>query len=332
MFLNYIRGNSKKWKKVLNSISFLKSSSLNNSIVQGGATQAIRSSIEQKPDSFNGKVLQPKNTSIFQQVLSFLGQKTENIRNNANTITFMHNPNPEEEITIGSYGYDERYRNIFNVNLKATPNPNLAEELSRDPNIYNLNEAERRISSLSKYLKENMVGFITPYGYHWFPSALENFIYGANNKRVPIKEFKNTAKELWSLLAKADPYWTSNEFIKYLRTMDQTFAVVATINAVKEIQLERKKLSSNITFGYNSKMKDMPKLLNSGCAYSGVKLSRSGYSTNKVSVEHIFPNSLGGSDDDFNYLLTAGDANNERGLLPLLDFLRGKSAGIQNNQ
>ena len=104
-----------------------------------------------------------------------------------------------------------------------------------------------------------MVGFITPSGDHWFEKALVNLIYGARAKKIPEKQFKDAAKELWSLIAKADPYWTSGKFLNYLESMKPSPARNATIQAIKEITLERKGISGKVAFGYKSLMKQMKK-------------------------------------------------------------------------
>ena len=170
-----------------------------------------------------------------------------------------------------------------------------------------------------------MVGFIIPAGHQWFDGSLENFIHGSKAKMVPEKNFKSTAKEFWSLIAKADPYWTSQQFIDYLATVKDTPARNATIEAIKELKVQRETKSSNISFGYDSALKDIKKLLDDGCAYTGVPMLRRSRDENQaVSAEHIFPNSKGGQNSDFNYLLAASRPNQDRGNMPLIDFLKGK--------
>ncbi|MGD9581233.1 MAG: hypothetical protein AB7V50_07660 [Vampirovibrionia bacterium] len=273
-------------------------------------------------DTFNGKEYKiqepvaPKD-SIADKAFSFVKRSKHKQKDTAPVV-----------INVGDHGLSTEYRNILKKNLVATPNPNLRLELSKTRNIYDLNKAELRISSLSRYLKEDMVGFIIPSGHQWFDGSLENFIHGAKAKRVPENQFKSTAKEFWSLIAKADPYWTSNEFINYLGTVKDTPARNATIEAIKEIKKEREAKGSQINFtGYETALKDIKKLLKDGCAYTGVPMVRhSNDQHQQVSAEHIFPHSRGGRNSDFNYLLAASRPNSDRGSLPLIDFLKGKDA------
>lgn len=216
------------------------------------------------------------------------------------------------------------YKNKFNTQLKATPNPNLRKELEADKSIYDVDKAFQRLTSLSRYLKEEMVGFITPSGEEWFPKALINFIYGAKDCKVPEEDFKKTAKELWSLIAKADKYWYSQEFINYLSSFKPSPARDATIQAIEEIAREKTPMMSKIAFGYKSDMKKIQKILDHGCAYSGKPMNRTGGWPDQVTLEHIFSSNNGGSDSDFNYILTTSKANDDRGNLPLIDYLKGK--------
>lgn len=272
-------------------------------------------------DTFNGKTLnqfKPAQSAL----INFLGKNKH-----SNT---THHDYQEYNSFNSLKDSGVEYKNLFETQLKATPNPNLRRELSSDKNVVDLNKAELRIKSLSRYLKEDMVGFITPSGDHWFEGALQNFIFGAEAKRIPENQFKSAAKEFWSLLAKADDYWSSDDFINYLDSMKSSPAQKATIDAIKEIQNERSvksdisKLVSALTFGYSSQMKDIQKLLNDGCAYSGVKMVRHGRNPSiMVSAEHIFPHSKGGQDSDLNYLMASAQENGDRGNMPLVDFLRG---------
>jgi hypothetical protein len=172
-----------------------------------------------------------------------------------------------------------------------------------------------------------MVGFITPSGHHWFPGALENIIHGAQAKKVPEDRMQGVAKEFWGLLAKADPYWSSKEFVKYLESMPEAPARNATLAAVKEIHLERTvPRFDKVAFGYKSELKDVPKILQDGGCYTGTPMQRSGGGAQRMaSAEHIFPHSKGGPDNDFNFMVATAKANSDRGNMPLIDFLKGRS-------
>lgn len=272
-------------------------------------------------DTYNGKdykITEPiaPNSSMLDMAFEFVRSKNRKKKNQDPVV-----------IDEGIHGVSTEFRSTLKKQLKATPNPNLRAELAKTTGIYDLNKAEQRISSLSRYLKEDMVGFIIPAGHQWFDGSLENFIHGSKAKKVPVKNFKSTAKEFWSLIAKADPYWTSQQFIDYLGTVKDSPARNATIEAIKELKEQRQTKGSNLSFGYDSALKDIKKLLEDGCAYTGVPMQRRSRDQNQcVSAEHIFPHSKGGRNSDFNYLLAAARPNQDRGNMPLLDFLKGKDA------
>lgn len=325
---------------ITNNLSFSSIQQFNNFVKPKSKGQTFAFKAELKADSFNGKTLSNEKASLTELTLEFLGKskkrrpkqnwsQNNHPNNNAQKHSQRKGNSVQEllaELVAGPYGKSAEYRNLFETNLKATPNPNLREELANDRTIYNVDRAEQRISSLSRYLKEDMIGFITPSGHHWFEEVLVNFIHGAKARTVPENQYKNVAKELWSLIAKADPYWTSPEFTEYLQSMNPSSARDATIRAIEEINLEKRGLLGKVTFGYRSLMKDMQKILDDGCAYTGVPMKRRGGNQyNNATAEHIFPHSKGGPDSDFNYLIAAAKPNQERGNMPLVDFLRGRN-------
>lgn len=220
---------------------------------------------------------------------------------------------------------DIPYKSLFKTGLKATPNPNLRSELEKDKSIYDIENAFTRITSFSRYLKEEMIGYITPAGEHWFEKALINMIYGTRLEKISETEFKSAAKDLWSVIAKGDSYWTSDDFLNYLNSMKPSAARNATIEAIKEIAMERKSRATQVAFGYSSDLKKVQRLLDHGCAYSGEPMQRTGGWPYQVTAEHLFPSYNGGNDTDCNFILATSKANDDRGNLSLVDFLKGKT-------
>jgi len=187
-----------------------------------------------------------------------------------------------------------------------------------------------------------MVGFVVPEykvedkthgGYQWFEQGAEYLLRGCK-KDATEDDFKPLAKKLYGRLALHDNYWKSPEFVAYLSTLKQTNAIKATIAAVEELNNKDVSFTGGTTvkmFGYFSPMKAMTKLLNDGCAYSGVKMEfddptrkhdRIPESRN-ASLEHIMPKSWGGPCEDYNYMVTAQGANSARGNMTLLQYLDG---------
>ncbi|MEW5820762.1 MAG: hypothetical protein AB1782_11265, partial [Cyanobacteriota bacterium] len=239
------------------------------------------------------------------------------------------NPLPAQKQVeeAGPYGKAPgKYRNIFLKQVKPSPNPALKYEISQLKHIVNQENAFTRISSLSNYLIK-MVGFITPAGHHWFPGALENIIYASQGTKMPPAKMQAPAKEFWQLMAMADNYWTSDHFISYLESMDKTPSRDVTITVIKEIK-DQKESYSKVAFSGRNKsrnctihtdLKQVKELM--VCAYSGELLSSDSESDKpRATAEHIYPQSLGGKDNDFNFLMTSSKANNERRNLTLLKY------------
>ena len=254
---------------------------------------------------------------------------------------------------------DLTYKNT--LNLKSEPEPNFRKNLASVTGIkpFNLDNAESRISSLSKYLKEKMIGFEVPEyefdaasdgvkrekkgGYHWFERGLQNLLIGSKKADLQQEEYKDTAQELFGLLSLHDKYWKSTEFCDYLTSLktsktinkDQTKAVNATIEAIKELQKVNR--AKRIPFGAKeivkmqertfTPMKRMPEILKN-CAYTGVHLSYlSTTDDSKISTDHIIPHSWENSkNDDGNFLITTAESNDNRGTLPLLAYLKGANS------
>jgi len=204
---------------------------------------------------------------------------------------------------------DMEYKNVLKKTLASEPRPTFEEDLKQVDGIISYDQAKTRISSLSRYLKEDMVGFVVPEyitnnekkgGYQWFEQSAEYLLRGsAEGETYKVEEkilnngieqlvektvkpgvaeadFQPAAKELYGLLAVHDNYWKSPEFVKYLSTLKQTPAIKATISAVKELG-EPKDVSFTgekfiKMYGYFSPLKAMDKLLDDGCAYSAAPL------------------------------------------------------------
>lgn len=271
------------------------------------------------PDTFNGKPLKKPELSTLNKIELFFGRKVNTVR--------------EKELPeIGPYGVaKDQYRNVFKTPVKSNPNPNLRDDLAQLKKVSDLDVAEKRTSSFSSYMIK-MVGFITPNGHEWMPNALTNLLYATQGSKIPDSKLIEPARELWSLMTVADNYWSSDHFIQYLNNMDPSPARDASIQAIEEIR-ESKKNSDEISFSgrgkkprppLESSLREIPELLNG--VYSGRPLSRE---TNDVkyrlTLEHIYPQSLGGKDNDFNFILACGEQNNLRKNAPLVRFLKGYS-------
>lgn len=240
---------------------------------------------------------------------------------------------------------DMKYKNVLGEQLVSEQSPTFEKDLQKVKGITSYEAAKTRISSISRYLKEDMVGFVVPEyttknenkgGYQWFEQGAEYLLRGCKKNAQP-SDFKPIAKELYGLLAVHDNYWKSPEFVDYLTTLKPTPAIKATISAVEELS-KPKDLSFTgektiKMFGYFSPMKAMDKLLKDGCAYSGLSLQLDDPTTKhgkipaevNASLEHIMPKSWGGPCDDANYMLASQKSNSLRGNMGLMQYLKGAS-------
>ena len=239
---------------------------------------------------------------------------------------------------------DMDYKSVLDEQLASEPRPTFEKDLDAI-DVTSLYNAKTRVSSLSRYLKEDMVGFVVPEyktkgenkgGYQWFEKGAEYLLRGSK-EGVEESDFKPVAKELYGLLATHDNYWKSPEFVDYLSTLKQTPAIEATISAVKDLNKDKDVSFTGETalkmYGYFSPMKAMDKILNDGCAYTGKSLVFDEPGKNKrpspevnASLEHIMPKSWGGPFDDANYMVTSVSSNSLRGDLGLIQYLKGASA------
>ena len=75
-------------------------------------------------------------------------------------------------------------------------------------------------------------------------------------------------------------------------------------------------------------MRFIKKLLEDGCAYTGLTMKLDVESPLFPTLEHIFPHCVKGDalNDDSNYVLTTGGSNGLRGNIPLISFLKGWDA------
>lgn len=237
---------------------------------------------------------------------------------------------------------DMSYKNVLAKPLKSTPNVNFVENLKKVPNIASLEKAKTRVSNLSRYLKEDMIGFVLPEytingvtkgGNQWFQKGAEYLLRGSK-QGAKEKDFTQIAENLYGLLATHDNYWKSDDFVGYLSTLDQTPAIKSTKQAVKNLQRKDKQISFTgkiAMWGYFSPMKAMDKLLNDGCAYTGKQLKfddptkRQGKIPPAInaSLDHIMPKSWGGPCEDYNYILSSQGSNSARGNIDLVSFLKG---------
>ena len=241
---------------------------------------------------------------------------------------------------------DMQFKSVLENQLVSEPSPTFEKDL-KAIGVISFDAAKTRVSSLSRYLKEDMVGFVVPKyetagvekgGYQWFEKGAEYLIRGSK-EGVQESDFKPVAKELYGLLATHDNYWRSPKFVEYLSSLEQTPAVAATISAVKELGQSKDLAFTGgevlKMFGYYSPMKAMDKLLKDGCAYSGNSLQFDDPATKhpqiakerNASLEHIMPKSWGGPCDDSNYMVTAQQANSSRANMGLIQYLKGSSAG-----
>lgn len=247
-----------------------------------------------------------------------------------------------------SSGYieDLNFKSVLDNQLVSNQNPDFKNRLLElGIKKGNLDVAATRIASLSRYLKEDMIGFIVPNytynntqkgGYQWFDEALESLLKACYRDIKP-DNYDVAAKELFGLLAAHDDYWKSDDFINYIFTLKKSKAKILTVKAIKELQSSSQKNPSFCgqmieMWGIFTPLKAMEKLLNDGCAYSGEKLYFDDPNNtnhpkitpkNNASIEHIIPQSWGGPDDDSNYMVSSVAANSKRGNNELITFLKG---------
>lgn len=220
------------------------------------------------------------------------------------------------------------YNTVLSKPLPSYKKQDLEKILVQVRDVQKPRLAAQRVQSFSNYLKK-MVGFIPPAAVdnkQWFELGCTYLIKGAAGVNVPEEAYPRYAKKLWNLISKADPYWTSDEFINYLQTINNNKGVQATIDALKELKPDSKNLWGLVSFtgNYVSDMRYIPELLKNGCAYSGTPLDPTKY--NKYpTLEHIFPHAEGTDlvNTDYNYVLTLGLENSSRGCIPLVEFLGG---------
>ncbi|MEW5819402.1 MAG: hypothetical protein AB1782_04365, partial [Cyanobacteriota bacterium] len=242
-----------------------------------------------------------------------------------NTSAIPTSTNIIDGVEVPVYKYDKRYPR----ELKATPNPKIRGELLQDKGVKNIELAINRLTNFSRYLKEDMVGFYTPDGKHWFEGACKYLIEGSAGIDIPESMYPEYATKFWELLSKADKFWISDEFVDYLKSMEQNPGVVASINAIENINNAINARNSNITFGYSSELRFIPELLKHGGAYTGQELVLSykegGPHPLYPTLEHLFPHIAGGDEanDNCNYVLTTSESNSSRSDIPLIDFLKG---------
>jgi hypothetical protein len=239
---------------------------------------------------------------------------------------------------------DLKYKN--RLNLKSIENTDFIQLVELNSTISDKEQATIRIKSLSTYLKESMIGFIVPQytikgqskgGYEWFERGLENLLKACKKYSTP-DDYKNNAKQLFTLLALHDSFWTSNQFVSYLQELKPSLAINKTIEAINELNNTETKKSISFLgdkkvnmYGFFSPLKCMQELLDKGCAYSGEKLffddpdkhAQRPEPFQNASLDHIVPQSWGGIDDDSNFLLTSVQTNSLRGNCTLLRYLRG---------
>jgi len=251
------------------------------------------------------------------------------------------------KITSGNIE-DLSYKNVLTTPLKSTPNPDFEVKLSEIPGIIDFNNAKKRVSSFSRYLKEDMIGFVVPEyeiqgekkgGYQWMEKAAEYLLKGCQ-KNATEKDYPILAINLFGLLATYDNYWKSNEFSDYLSTLKPGPAIKAIQSAIKSLQTGKNISFSGNTvkmWGFFSPIKSMKKFLNDGCAYTGTPLKfddplefddlsteQPYYSPKEnASLDHLMPNSWGGPCEDYNYVLASQEINSTRLNLDLLSFLKG---------
>jgi len=240
---------------------------------------------------------------------------------------------PRKAPTTGTISEVE-YKNVLGEPLISIQRPAFEHDLRTVRGLVSFDRSKTRVSSLSAYLKEQMVGFVVPKyevdgqqkgGYQWFEQGAEYLLKGSS-ENVKECNYKQAAKELYGLLAIHDNYWKSPEFVGYLSTLKQTNAIKATIQAVKELNVAKEISFTGervlTTYGYFSPLKAIDRLIKGNCAYSGEKFKPEDR-LGRPSLDHIMPKSWGGPCDDANYILASTETNTLRGNIGLIEFLKG---------
>jgi len=284
------------------------------------------------------------NSPLTEDTASFTGRKRTTRKPNSTPINkkrkFGNEPEVHGNTCIIS---DTKYKNVLEKPLVSVQRLSFDSDL-KCRKLTSYYSARMRISSLSRYLKEDMIGFVVPKyeidgeekgGYQWFEKGAEYLLRGAKEGKghgVEERDFKPVAKELYGLLALHDDYWKSPEFVDYLSTLEQTPAIKATIEAVEELNIPKKVSFTGetvlTTYGFFSPLKAIDKLTTTNCAYTGEKFTVSDdpdKHPHRPSLEHIMPKGWGGPCDDGNYILTTRGSNSARGDMGLIDYLRGAS-------
>jgi len=312
-----------------------------------GQVKPILKKIETQLEKIEAQLEKTKEEEIkTQKTREKIAQIHEALSARTNIKPSEQKPHPDSVSAL----VDLTYKN--NLNLKSTPDFSdeaLEKELkTKVPGIINAKNAATRVSSLSIYLKEKMVGFEVPEyelegekkgGYQWFERGLQNLIIGSKKADLQPEEYKDTAKELFGILAVHDKYWKSPDFVDYLASLkssktineNQIKAVDATIQAIKELNEPAK-----IGFGAQeiismrarafTPMKFMPEVYEN-CAYTRKNLSRAATEDEfRPSADHIIPHCWESSqNDDGNFVIASSRSNSERGNMPLLSYLKGSS-------
>ncbi|MGD9581780.1 MAG: HNH endonuclease domain-containing protein [Vampirovibrionia bacterium] len=303
-----------------------KSNKVINNVITDNHSEKICFKSQINQDTFTLSSLEDTKNNTLETFLSFTGIRRKNKTKRKKQYTSKDKQKPEVPPRTFL-----PYKNLYTTRLTANTNPDLRTKLETIE-VHDIDKAEKRCRSFSKYLKENMVGFITPNGNHWFEDACKYLILASAGVPVKDSELNKYAKEFWSLMAVTDNYWLSDDFMNYLKTMNtKKVGVNTTIQAINELKNENTQ-TANISFKgndnnknyYETDLTEIKELLENGCVYSGKKFSLSGKGS-YASVEHLFPHSSGGDlvNTDSNYVLALGKENMLRGNIPLTEFLKG---------
>jgi len=190
-----------------------------------------QSSVKEFSNPFQ-KPLQYK-YNLSEDSISFSSRKSDRKHQKHKKARELKHKNNSNDHLIASV--DLTYINILKTPLKSTKNKNFVNELNKVSDVISLKTSARRISSLSTYLKEKMIGFEVPEyefnkssdgikrekkgGYQWFERGLENLLIGSKKANLKPEYYQETAEELFGLLSLHDNYWKSQEFADYLASL-----------------------------------------------------------------------------------------------------------------